>query len=243
MSEPTIICPQCKSEIKLTDSLAAPLIESTRQQYEQQLAQKETEVKKREAALREQQAAIAKAKESIDEQVTEKLKLERAAIANQEAKKAREALADELSKAQLEKAEVAELLKQRDAKLAEAQKNEIELRRERQRLQEEKEQFELEKQRAIDAERAKIREAAMKDADEQSRLKIAEKDKTITDLQSKLQDALRKAEQGSQQLQGEVQELELESLLRAKFPRDIIEPVPKGEYGGDVLHRVIDQHC
>lgn len=47
------------------------------------------------------------------------------------------------------------------------------------------------------------------------------------------------AEQGSQQLQGEVQELHLESILRAKFPRDNIEPVPKGEYGGDILHRVL----
>ena len=54
------------------------------------------------------------------------------------------------------------------------------------------------------------------------------------------------AEQGSQQLQGEAQELELESLLRTKFMRDTIDPVPKGEFGGDVLHRVIGplgQHC
>jgi hypothetical protein len=48
----------------------------------------------------------------------------------------------------------------------------------------------------------------------------------------------RKAEQGSQQMQGEVQELELEQLLRAKFPFDRIEPVPKGEFGGDTLQRV-----
>ena len=48
-----------------------------------------------------------------------------------------------------------------------------------------------------------------------------------------------KADQGSQQLQGEVLELELENTLRSKFPRDIIEPVPKGEHGGDILHRVI----
>jgi hypothetical protein len=53
-------------------------------------------------------------------------------------------------------------------------------------------------------------------------------------------------EQGSQQLQGEALELELESLLRGRFPRDLIEPVPKGEFGGDVLHRVLGasgQHC
>jgi hypothetical protein len=51
----------------------------------------------------------------------------------------------------------------------------------------------------------------------------------------------RKAEQGSQQLQGEVQELELENLLRLKFPFDSIEPVAKGEFGGDVLQRVVSQ--
>jgi hypothetical protein len=239
MNEPVIFCPSCKTEIKLTESLAAPLIESTRRQYEQKITQKEADVAKREATIKQQQEALAKSQETVDEQVAAKLKSERAAIASQEAKKAREALADELGKAQLEKAEVHELLKQRDTKLAEARKNEIELRQERQKLQEEKENFELDKQRAIDAERGKIREAAMKDADEQSRFKLAEKEKTITDLQTKLQDALRKAEQGSQQLQGEVQELELESLLRAKFPRDTIEPVPKGEHGGDVLHRVL----
>jgi hypothetical protein len=246
MTEPTIVCPSCKAEIKLTESLAAPLIESTRRQYEQRLVEKDADIAKREKAVKDQQAVLAKAQESIDEQVAVKLKAERAVIASAEARKAREALSDELTKAQEEKAATEALLKDRDAKLVEARKNELELRQERQRLQEEKEQFELEKQRAIDAERAKIRESAQKDADEQARLKIAEKDKTITDLQAKLQDALRKAEQGSQQLQGEIQELELEALLRERFPRDTIEPVPKGQFGGDVLHRVFSpsgQQC
>jgi len=238
MTEPTILCPNCHTEIKLTESLAAPLLESTRRQYEQRIAQKESEVSTRESAVREKQAALAKAQESIDEQVASRLKSERAGIAAAEAKKAREALADDIAQAQQEKAATDALLKDRDTKLAEARKNELELRQDRQRLQEEKEQFELEKQRAIDAERAKIRESAQKDADEQARLRIAEKDKTITDLQTKLQDALRKAEQGSQQLQGEIQELELAAILREKFPRDTIEPVAKGEHGGDVLHRV-----
>ncbi|MCO6439378.1 MAG: DUF2130 domain-containing protein [Phycisphaerae bacterium] len=239
MTEPTILCPNCKTEIKLTESLAAPLLESTRRDYEQRLTQKESEVSKRETAVRKQQAAIAKAQESIDEQVAAQLKVERAGISAAEAKKAREALADEIEMARQDKAATEALLKDRDTKLAEARKNELELRQDRQRLQEEKEQFELEMQRAVDAERSKIRESAQKDADEQARLKLAEKDKTITDLQTKLQDALRKAEQGSQQLQGEIQELELEAVLRENFPRDSIEPVPKGEYGGDVLHRVL----
>ena len=57
-------------------------------------------------------------------------------------------------------------------------------------------------------------------------------------MQKQIEELKRKAEQGSQQLQGEVQELELEALLRARSPRDTIEPVPKGEYGGDALHSI-----
>ena len=61
----------------------------------------------------------------------------------------------------------------------------------------------------------------------------------IAGMQRQIEELRRKAEQGSQQLQGEALELELESLLRGRFPRDLIEPVPKGEFGGDVLHRVL----
>lgn len=68
---------------------------------------------------------------------------------------------------------------------------------------------------------------------------MAEKDKLIADAQRQVEEMKRKMEQGSQQLQGEVQELEMEALLRAKFSRDTIEPVPKGEHGGDALHRVL----
>ena len=57
MTEPTITCPQCKKEIKLTESLVAPLIDSTRKPFEKQLAQKDCDVAAREQATRERQAA------------------------------------------------------------------------------------------------------------------------------------------------------------------------------------------
>jgi hypothetical protein len=68
---------------------------------------------------------------------------------------------------------------------------------------------------------------------------VLEKEQTIVAMQKQIEDLKRRSEQGSQQLQGEVQELELENLLRSKFSFDAIEPVPKGEFGGDVLHRII----
>ena len=63
MDEPTLICPTCKNEIKLTESLAAPLIESTRKEYEGRLAQKDIDLVTREKAVRDQQEAVAKARE------------------------------------------------------------------------------------------------------------------------------------------------------------------------------------
>jgi hypothetical protein len=83
------------------------------------------------------------------------------------------------------------------------------------------------------------REQARKEAEESLKLKVAEKDQTIASMQKKIEELKHRAEQGSQQLQGEVQELELEDLLRSKFPFDTIEPVAKGEFGGDVVQRVI----
>ena len=87
MTEPTIICPKCKTEIKLTESLAAPLIEATRRDYEQRLAEKDADISKHETSLREREEALSKAKETIDDQVAEKVRQERGKIAAEEAKK------------------------------------------------------------------------------------------------------------------------------------------------------------
>ncbi len=101
-----------------------------------------------------------------------------------------------------------------------------------------KDSVELEMQKKLSLEEAKIRDEATKLADEKQRLNLAAKEKTITDLQKALDDAQRKAAQGSQQLQGEVMELDFESALANAFRDDIIEPVAKGVNGGDITHTV-----
>src|SRR5258708_2105606 len=115
MSEPTITCPNCKSEIKLTESLAAPLIDATRRQFEQKIAQKDAEVAKREAAIRDRAAAI-------DEETEAKLKAGREKIAAEEARKAKLLVGADLEQRSKELTELQEVLKERDGKLAEAQK-------------------------------------------------------------------------------------------------------------------------
>ena len=246
MNEPTIICPNCKTEIKLTESLAAPLIEATRQRYEQKIAQKEADVANREAAIREQQAEITKAQDSIDEQVTAKLKPEREKIAAEEAKKARLILATDLDQKAQEVVDLQEVLKERDSKLAEAQKAQADLIRKQRELDDAKREMELTIEKRVQESLVVVRDKAKSEAEEGLKLKVSEKEEQIASMQRQIEELKRRAEQGSQQLQGEVQELELESLLRHKFPRDTIEPVAKGEFGGDVLHRVNGpqgQHC
>lgn len=238
MHEPTITCPRCQHEVKLTESLAAPLIRATEARYQLLMEQKESELRKRADTLRSQEQEVTRAREELEEQVARRLAIERKALAMAEAKKARDELADQLQQAAQDREDIQKQLTEKKEQLLAAQRNETQLREERRKLQEAKEQFELEKQRAIDAERSKIREEATRIADEQGKLKLSEKEKTIADLQGKLQEALRKAEQGSQQLQGEVQELQLESVLKTQFPLDVIEPVAKGEFGGDALQRV-----
>lgn len=101
-----------------------------------------------------------------------------------------------------------------------------------------KENAEIEMQKRLTEEEGKIREEATKLADEKQRLNLAAKEKTITDLQKALDDAQRKAAQGSQQLQGEIMELDFESALANAFRDDEIEPVAKGTKGGDIRHTV-----
>ena len=78
-----------------------------------------------------------------------------------------------------------------------------------------------------------VRDQAKQEAEAALTLRVREKEEQIASMQRQIEDLRRKAEQGSQQLQGEVQELALEALLRQKFPRDVLEPVPKGEFGGE----------
>lgn len=245
MTEPTIICPNCRTEIRLTESLAAPLIAATRQQFEKQLSQKDAEIAQREQGVRDKEKQIAEAKRTLEDQVAEQvnaqLKTERARVIEEESRRAKQAAAAELDGKARELAELQEVLKVRDEKLAEAQKAQAELIKKQRELDDAKRELELTVEKRVQDGLSEVRTQAKREAEEGLKLKVMEKDQTIASMQQKIEELKQKAEQGSQQLQGEVQELELETLLRAKFPFDSIEPVPKGEFGGDVLQRVVSQ--
>ena len=111
--------------------------------------------------------------------------------------------------------------------------------RKQRELDDARRELDLTIEKSVQESLAEIRQKARVEAEESLRLKVAEKEQQISSMQRQIEELKRKAEQGSQQLQGEVLELELESALRAHFPHDAIEPVGKGEFGGDVVQRVI----
>lgn len=246
VSDPQITCTKCGTEIKLTESLAAPLIVAARKQFEAQLAAKEAAFSRREAQLHQSEDDLAKLRETVDEQIAAKMTLERDAIAEAEAKRARLALADDLGQRDRQLADLQQLLAANDAKLIEAQRTQAEMLRKQRELDVAKREVELSVEKKVQENLAAVRDKARLEAEDALKSKVAEKEAQLAGMQRQIEDLRRKADQGSQQLQGEALEVELESLLRNRFHSDLIEPVPKGEFGGDVVHGVVSaggQRC
>lgn len=109
----------------------------------------------------------------------------------------------------------------------------VEYREREQQLAREREMFEVQMRRKILEESEKVRE--------QERLRNAELQKKLEDQSRLINEMKKRSEQGSMQMQGEVQELAIEEYLQHTFPRDRVEEVGKGKRGGDCVHVVIDQ--
>lgn len=101
-------------------------------------------------------------------------------------------------------------------------------------LKEQDERRELKFERMMSQERERMKSEIAKTEEEKTKLKIAELNKKLSDMEKMLIEAQRKAQQGSQQLQGEVLELNFEQSLKESFPSDKIEPVEKGVRGADI---------
>ena len=239
MSEPSIKCPNCGEDIKLTDGLAAPLIEATKADYEKRMADARSGIQERERALEAKRAEIQEAESLISEKVEKQIAIERIRIAEDEAKRAKLSFQHDLIVKGQEVDDLQKVLKEREEKLGQAQKAQADLIRKQRELDDKSREMDLkieqEIQAGLEVEKLKVK----RDVEANMKLKVSEKEQQIFSMQRQIEELKQKAEQGSQQLQGEVLELELENTLRGKFPFDIIEPVAKGESGADAIQRVV----
>jgi hypothetical protein len=239
--EPHIVCPECSHRIPLTESIAAPLLEAERRDFQKKLAVREAEFTRKAEDIRLQQEQLAKTREGIEEEIKERLKVERAQVIAAEAKKARDQVANEFDAVRQQLSESEQLLRARDAKLAEAQQAQAEALRKQRELDEKTREIDITIEKRVQASQAVLVAKARQDATDELKSQVSQKDTQIESLGRTVEELKRKLEQGSQQTQGEAFELELENLLRGKFPLDLIEPVAKGETGGDIVHTVNGQ--
>lgn len=143
-----------------------------------------------------------------------------------------------LAEAEQERKSLLEDLKTKDEAIKTFRDQEIDLRRQRQALEEQQRGLELDLQRRLDEERVKITDAISQRESERFSMVEAELRKKIEDAQRANEDLRRKLDQGSQQLQGEVLELEVEQSLTTNFFHVLIEEVKKGQRGADVIQTV-----
>lgn len=134
--------------------------------------------------------------------------------------------------------ELQEQLDHKDAVIKEFRQAEVALRRSQRALTEAQENHELEVERRVGAVTKEIETQARQRADERYGLQLAEKEKQIQAVQAKLEEATRKAEQGSQERQGAVQQEALHQILTERFSSDVVAPVGRGRAGADVIQRV-----
>ncbi|TDW96213.1 DUF2130 domain-containing protein [Dinghuibacter silviterrae] len=132
-----------------------------------------------------------------------------------------------------------------EEKLKEARRKEMEYLQKEQDLTTKEQELELTLQRRLLEERTALTEkirkeeldkVALKETEHQ--LRVRELEKQLEDQKKLAEEMKRKAEQGSTQLQGEIQELALEEMLRTAFPFDLVEEVGKGIRGADCIQTV-----
>lgn len=276
MTDPIITCPACGTTIPVTEALAAQLQrqaeDTLRADYERKISEVETRAKQaqalelddlrnqigeqnrkvqdaaaRELVLRQQTRQLEEQSKTIAEQVRAETEAAVRMQAEQQIKAA-VAAAEEKTRAQAiaERESLQQQLATHAQKLEAAHAAELELRRDKAALEQRQREMELEIQRKVDAQtqdlEARIRATV---GDEQS-LKLKAKDQQIESLNKLLEEARRKSEQGSQERQGEVLELDIQTALEHRFPQDVIRPVPKGVRGADLIQEVrngVGQTC
>jgi len=217
MSNYTVSCPKCQHSFEPTDAI--------REEVEKELRGKMTDWQKKK-----------------EEETTQLLEAQKIKIQTELGEQLKKNLASEYEhKIKIMQENESNMSKQ----VNEFRQNELEFLKKVQAIQDKEAELELELQRKLNTERETLKIQIQKEEaervslkDQEHSLKVKELEKQIEDQRKLAEEMRRKAEQGSMQMQGEVQELLLEELLKSNFPFDHISEVGKGVRGADCIQTV-----
>lgn len=236
MTRPTsaqIECPNCGTSIDINQALSHQLDAELRSQYAAESKKQQQAILQQQKQIEEERKLLREKKEQQDNDIAAAVKQK---IKAQEAELRKKLKADIVE----EQSEQLKLLQQevneKSTQLKELNRTRGEVEQLKREKLEMKDSIEAESQRKLNQAIALEREKIQKAETDKSQLNLSEKENVIRQLKEQLDIAVRKAEQGSTQLQGEVQELAIEQWLSEHYPLDSIEEIKKGERGADTLH-------
>jgi hypothetical protein len=235
-------CPKCAAVLDVENMLSADVEEKLKRHYEQQFQQSLARLDAEKQKLEQEQKHFEARRKREAEAFEEKLA--------QEKKKLEAELQLQLRKTiALDYDNELRLLKQNiqenEARIKAAREKEYLYLKKEQELKSREQELEIELQKKLMAERQLLAQQIRKEEadrnankDTEHQLEVRELKKQLEDQRKLAEEMKRRAEQGSMQLQGEVQELLLEDLLRTSFPFDAITEVGKGVRGADCIQTV-----
>jgi len=230
-----IKCPNCGNPIDVNDILYHQLEEELKKKFQQQLTDERKKFDSQSEQLRLAREKLEKEKTTLEEQITEGIRLRLSAEKETLEKRLRQRIGEEeagrFKVLQDELNEKSARLKEFNQAMAEIEK----LKREKDEL---RDSIRAEAQKALNEKLQEEREKIRKSEQEKNELALRELQKKLDDQKKLTEEMQRKQEQGSMQLQGEVQELAIEEWLATRFPLDTISEIKKGVLGGDCIQTI-----
>ncbi|HEY9343465.1 MAG TPA: DUF2130 domain-containing protein [Hanamia sp.] len=240
---PTLItCPNCKHEFAPEDAIAKSLEKEYQEKFDNDRQKLMKQFSEQEKTLEEQKREFEKKKEKENQLFAERMEKEKLKMETDIQERLRKTISNDYEN-QLR------LLKEsnndNEEKLKQARHKELEFLKKEKELKIKEEELEISLQKKLSEERLLLVDQIRKQEKEKNEiketentLKVKELEKQIEDQKKLVDEMKRKAEQGSMQLQGEVQETALEGILKNAFPFDIVTEVGKGIRGADCIQLV-----
>ncbi len=230
-----ITCPNCGHSFDVEEAISGKLEAHFRAAYEKKMAEQADKFNQQKRKIEEAKRLFEEQRDREDErfktELARKLQQEKAKIE----KTVFESVEEKMKSLQEEN-------QQRKSENKRLKEKEVALLKAEASLRERKEELNLQMEKQLLEKQKEIEEKARSKERENFELEKVKLLKQIEDNKKLAEEMKRKAEQGSMQLQGEVQELALEELLSRVYPFDIIEEVPKGARGADAIQIVVNPH-
>ncbi|OFY48846.1 MAG: Caldesmon [Bacteroidetes bacterium GWF2_41_31] len=230
-----ITCPNCGSMIDVQDALSHQLEEEIKRDYNIRLSKEKENYEQQSRVLAEEKTAFEEKKKKENELFQErfdiKIKEERKLLEIKLKAKMQEEQADQIRDLQKE-------LDEKSEKVKELNKSKMEIARLQREKAELADSINAEAQITLNKKLIEEKEKIRKSEQDRNEMAIKELHKQLDDQKRLTEEMKRKQEQGSMQMQGEVQELAIEEWLAGKFPLDSIEEIKKGVRGGDCIQTV-----